>query len=180
MSTLNGFGTMFYGWKHRPGEYSSATKWLTALYLPVVPLGRYTLRVATDFGHESTKIRAIPGGLLASQENRFDIAEKTSLHGLEVLRTYLSAYVGLPVLMFGPFLLILLFNHWNWLPRYSSEVATPGWLDAVLWLMIAFSLASVLYWPIWAFRRSRGMQSGSATRAKTKSKIDRRAVEHHL
>lgn len=182
MATLNGFGTMFYGWKHQPGEYSTATKWLAAFYIPLIPIGRYRLAVLTDFARETTKIRATPVGLIASQEDRFDVAGKTSLSWTEVLRTYLNAFIGLPALMFGPVAVLWLLSSMPWFPHYHSDAETPVWFTALLMGTIACALGNTLYWPIWAIRQSRGMQAGQspgARRARA-TPVDRRSIEHHL
>lgn len=183
MATLNGFGTMFYGWKHQAQEHSSATKWLTIFYIPIVPLGRYRLKVLTDFGRERTRVRATPAGVLASQENRFDIAEKTAMNWAEVLQTYAKTFVGLPILMVAPYLalmaIIALLSLVTGL--HASKDGQPQWLMALLWTGSAISLGNFLWWPIWAIRRSRGMQSGSVSkRKKGAAVIDRASVEHHL
>jgi hypothetical protein len=181
MPTLNVFGTMFYGWKHQPGEYSSATKWLTVFYIPIFPVSRYKLIVLTDFHRESTQIRATPFGLMASQQNRFDISEKTSLSWSEVLRTYVKTFIGLPALMLGPLLLFFLLSRMQWFPHYHSAADTPTWFTAVLLAMTASTLISILYWPIWAIRKSRGMQSGQpGPRKRSATSVDRRSMEHHL
>jgi hypothetical protein len=166
MATLNGFGNMFYGWKHQPGEDSSATKWLTIFYIPIVPLGRYRLKVLTDFNHEKTRIRATPVGMLASQENRFDILERTSLNWGEILRTYVSTFVGLPILMLGPFLVFLGLSKLLSLVIHVPKGELPLWLNGILMIGSAISLINLLWWPIWAIRRSRGMQLGFVPKRK--------------
>jgi len=183
MATLNGFGTMFYGWKHQAQESSSATKWLTVFYIPIVPLGRYRLKVLTDFGHEGTRLSASPVGLMASQENRFDITEKTALNWVEVLQTYAKTFIGLPLLMIAPFLVFMgIIALLSLVPGlHESKGADPQWLKPLTWIVSAISLGNFLWWPIWAIRRSRGMQSGSLyNRKKRAVVIDRASVEHHL
>jgi len=181
MSTLNGFGTLFYGWKHFPEQASTATKWLAAFYIPVVPLGRYQLRVHTSFGNDRTQVRATPIGLVASQHKYFEILGKTPLSWHEVLLTYASAFIGLPLLMFAPILAIWLLHYLGWTAHYKTQEEMPMWLTIVFAIMTAAQLVCVLYWPIWAIRKSRGMQTRSSLRFKTKgNSVDRRSVEHHL
>ena len=45
MSTVNGFGTLYYGWKARPDGTAEATRWIVAALFPVIPLCRHRIRV---------------------------------------------------------------------------------------------------------------------------------------
>jgi cytochrome bd-type quinol oxidase subunit 2 len=160
MSTLNGFGTLFYGWRHAEGEASTATKWLAAFYIPLIPLGRYRLKVLTNFHNERTQLKASPVGLLASRDDHFDIVDKTPIHWGEVLLTYARTFFGLPLLMFAPILIMWLLSTLGWLPRYESQADTPAWLSIAMIAFAVASLANVLCWPLWAIRKSRGMRIG--------------------
>jgi hypothetical protein len=181
MSTLNGFGTMFYGWRHAEGTASTATKWLSVFYIPVVPLGRYELKVKTDFANEGTRLEATPVGLMASQSNHFEILRKTNFRWSEVLQTYANTFVGLPLLMCAPLLLLWLLSHLISFPHYKSTQDTPLLLNVVLMAVVALQLVSLLCWPIWAIRKLRGMQAGRKAATKVAgASIDRRSVEHHL
>jgi hypothetical protein len=162
MSTLNGFGTLFYGWRHLPGQASTATKWLSAFYVPLIPVGRYQLKVLTDFSSERTQVRTTPVGLLASQRNHFEILERTPLSWREVLLTYVNTFVGLPFLMFAPsliaWLLGWLLSWFGWMPHYKTQADAPMWLSLVTIAIVIGLLANILYWPIWAIRKSRGLK----------------------
>ncbi|MBM7123902.1 hypothetical protein ACFFJT_10670 [Dyella flava] len=181
MSTLNGFGTMFYGWKHLANQPSTATKWLTAFYIPIIPLGRYELIVHTNFARESTQIRSTLVGVVASQQNRFEILGKTSLHWPEILMTYTKTFIVLPLLMFAPLLIMFLLSRLGWWPRYKTSQDMPIWLNVVLVIFAAGQLIGALYWPIWAIRKSRGMHIDNKPNSKSKkASVDRRSVEHHM
>lgn len=153
MSSINGFGTLYYGWRHFQDGTSTATKWLALFYIPVIPLQRHTLKVLTDFTHEGVQVKPIAGGLLgvsASQMNHYLIVKKTPLVLREAFITYLKTYVVLPILMFWPFCLAVLLG--------SAFAPLPD-----SFLLMAFSavctvstLISALAWPIWAIRQSRG------------------------
>ena len=167
-----------------PGwESSSATKWLAVFYIPLGPLGRYRLKVLTDFGRERTRVRATPVGVLVSQENRFDIVERTALSWSEILKTYAKTFVGLPILMVGPYLVLL--GVTALLPLIPGlqipKGAMPQWVSTLLLVGSIMSLGNFLWWPIWAIRKSRGMQPNSMPkRKKGAAIIDRASVEHHL
>jgi hypothetical protein len=180
MSTLDGFGTMFYGWKHLAGQPSTATKWMTVFYIPIIPLGRYQLRVKTNFWRDMEQIRSTPLGLMASRQDRFEILGKTSIHWPEVLLTYAKTYIVLPLLMFAPLLVEWLFSSLEWFPYSDAREDVPIWLNAILWGVVVGQLISVVYWPIWAIRKSRGMQIGGKRKSRKKASVDRRSVEHHL
>lgn len=180
MSTLNGFGTMFYGWRHRTGEASSATKWLTVFYVPIFPLGRYKLKVTTDFRHDPTEIRMSAAGLLASRKDHFESSERTRLVCGELILTYASAFVGLPLLTLWPLSILWLLGKLEWLPLYESAGAST-WAAVVALAVTGCALCNVLYWPIWAIRKSRGMQREHPRRRnKRRSYVDRHSVEHHI
>jgi hypothetical protein len=44
MSTFNGFGTKYYGKARRIGDTFVVTEWITALYLPIIPLCSHRVR----------------------------------------------------------------------------------------------------------------------------------------
>jgi len=45
MSTVNGFGTLYYGWRARPDGTAEATRWFVAAFFPVIPLYQHRIRV---------------------------------------------------------------------------------------------------------------------------------------
>lgn len=114
MSTVNGWGTMFYGWRHTPGAPSTTTRWFTAFYLPVLPLSRHRLTATTDFDGE--RFAASPSDVAlamvghASRTDTFAMDAKLPLQMSEVVVTYLKAYVAMPLLMAWPWLLAALFR----------------------------------------------------------------------
>lgn len=88
--TINGFGTTLLDYRPSGDGTYEATRWVTAMFVPLVPLGDYVVRPQEElrtYGRESF---------------RFEIVERKSLSWGRVLRTYLLAAVGLavPVLYF--------------------------------------------------------------------------------
>jgi hypothetical protein len=90
--TFNGFGTTLLDYRRAgddDGTYE-ATRWVTAMFVPLVPLADYVVRPQEEersYGRESY---------------RFEIVERKRLSWGRVLRTYLIAAAGVavPVLYF--------------------------------------------------------------------------------
>lgn len=94
---------MYYGWSHSSDGTATATKWITAVWLPIVPLKRHRLRVLTDF--DENNIESSAGGLIISQVDTYRLLGTLSLSSREVIGTYLKTFVGLPLLWIGPILI---------------------------------------------------------------------------
>ena len=70
---IQGFGFLPYGWRHAADGTATATKWLVALWLPLIPLRRERVRVLTDFRTELAQpavVQPIPMGRMAVQYDR--------------------------------------------------------------------------------------------------------------
>lgn len=110
MSTVNGCGTMFYGWRGRATPASTATKWITLFFLPIAPLGRYRLTPITDFDREMLTASAKEvAAALVGHGARTDISlisARLPIRFPEVLSTYFTAFVAVPFLMVWPWLLL--------------------------------------------------------------------------
>ena len=153
MSTVNGFGTRYYGWGHCQDGTSTATKWITAFYVPVVPLERHSLKVVTDFDNDPVHVEPIAGGafgISASQLDHYAILGKTQLIAFEILVTYVKAYVLLPILMVLPLALVILFSK-----TFGTFPDSPA-AKLIAATASVLTLFSALGWPVWAIRRSRG------------------------
>lgn len=140
---------MYYGWRHAPDGASEATKWVTFCHFPVVPLGRHRLRVLTDFTNEPKWTTV--------QMDRFELHGRAPLRLGEVLRTYVMAYVLLPMALLSP---ISLFYGLVLLVR-----ARPEWREATWPLYVSAGLAAVYLGYIclivlWTLRRARGFRGG--------------------
>ena len=106
MGTINGFGTGFRGWRHHPDGSSTATSWILAGFIPVLPLRRYRLRMLTDFGKESFGTPDQVAGALVGSLSWSDpvaIEGRLPLSWSEIGMTYLRAYVLVPLLCLWPF-----------------------------------------------------------------------------
>src|SRR5215207_8048786 len=85
--TFNGFGTTLLDYRRGDGDDGTyeATRWVTAMFVPLVPLGDYVVRPQEEersYGRESY---------------RFEIVSRKSLSWGRVARTYLLALVGVAV-----------------------------------------------------------------------------------
>ena len=149
MSSVNGIGTGWRGWRHGEHDVSTATLWFTFVYLPIVPLRRSLVRNLTDF--EAERIRTLPqavgaAALLASPvvtyEEHVEVLERTPLEWREVVATYLRAYVLLPLLILWPIVLGRLVLEWvpdrNAIPApLAVGVIAFGLLNMIVVLLIA-------------------------------------------
>lgn len=156
MSNVSGFGTLYYGWKHSADGTGTATKWITILWLPVIPLFREKLRVLTNFKEDSKNIRAELGGLVLSQQDKYERIGRLPLSINEILVTYLKAYIGLPIILIGP--LVLLFAFLGLLHHFGVSIepnSTPFYI-----FMVGYFIAFInfLWQCVRAIRRARGWQ----------------------
>jgi hypothetical protein len=105
VGTINGFGTGFRGWRHYEDGSSTATSWVLAGFIPVLPLRRYRLRTLTDFANEKFGTPGeVAGALLGSfsWSDPVRIEARLPLAWREIGATYLRAYVLVPLLCLWP------------------------------------------------------------------------------
>lgn len=163
MSTYGGFGSLYYGWRHRPDGTSTATKWLAVFYIPVVPLRRDHVKVLTDFENDRIGVQSLAGGLLGTaltQTDYFQVLERLPLSFSEVGLTYAKTFLGLPLLMAFPYGVFLL----------VAKLIGPDLFDSDIGKQVAMGisfvcLANFLWWPIWAIRKSRGKNASAKSGA---------------
>lgn len=105
MGTVGGFGTMYYGWEHLADGRAVVTKWIVVCFMPVVPLGRLRLVQLSDPDSEAR----VPGGLKilavfagGKVRDEYRILERLTIDWRSVAKTYLKAYVLLPLLLALP------------------------------------------------------------------------------
>lgn len=87
--SINGFGTTLLDYRQLPDGTYEATRWVVALFLPLVPLATYIIEPTTQersYGRETSK---------------FSILGKSRLAPVRVARTYLLAIVGLLPIVLG-------------------------------------------------------------------------------
>ena len=154
MSTFQGIGTNFYGWKHYKTMPSIATKWFVIFFFPVIPLARYRLRVLTDFENESHVVQGGVLGGMPAQYDDFDIVAQTPLVLTEVLATYFNTYILGPVLLTWPVILI-----WLIISVFKHFGVTSDWVIFMLMPLLMFSFVNLFLLPLHALRKSRGMQT---------------------
>lgn len=82
-NSFNGFGTTLLDYHTLPGGTFRATRWVIALFLPIIPLSAYIIRPEKQ---ERTYGREV---------SSFTVLAKTPLSAARVLRTYLLAVVAL-------------------------------------------------------------------------------------
>jgi hypothetical protein len=83
--TFNGFGTALLSYRPLDDGTFEATRWVTAVFVPLIPLATYVVSPKEEqrsYGRESYK---------------FDILAKKGLSAANVLRTYLLAAVALAI-----------------------------------------------------------------------------------
>jgi hypothetical protein len=98
MGTHNGFGTLYYGWKHRPDGTAEATRWFVAAFFPVVPLRRMHVRVLDTKDPTATFLLLAGHGF----GTRLEEIEQLPLDWRSILKTYLNGYVVVPVILIAP------------------------------------------------------------------------------
>jgi hypothetical protein len=162
VSTINGVGTMYYGWQHFADGSATTTKWFVLLYLPIWPLERHKLRVLTDLTKRKhltplELVGAALGAAEAVERTRYRILDREPVVGREVAGTYAWTYLLGAVLVAWPALLMWWGNSYlegnpQW--RQSNTVLYAGLAAAVL--LIVNPIAVVLI----ALRRARGFNGG--------------------
>ncbi|NWJ42583.1 MAG: hypothetical protein HXX12_16595 [Geothrix sp.] len=161
MSTVNGCGTMFYGWRGRATPASTATKWITLFFLPIAPLGRYRLTPITDFDREMLTASAKEvAAALVGHGARTDISlisARLPIRFPEVLSTYFTAFVAVPFLMVWPWLLLYLGKRLFGIPPEWEERA---WFMPAVVVYACVSLLNAVAVPAWAIQLARGIRPG--------------------
>ena len=152
MSTLNGCGTLYYGWKFLPDGSATATKWISVFYLPIVPIARHKIAAVEREGEKNSFILV---GTLATQKGHVLITGEEKPKFKEVVLTYAKAYLALPLLMCS-----------GWIPMaiymfiggkiFQIDANASAWFMPVGYIFSFAGLANFLWWPVWAVRKSYG------------------------
>lgn len=169
MSTINGFGTKFYGWRHFPDGTSTATRWVSFFYIPVVPLARMKLRVLTDFQSENffpkpaeaprdSILPLVKSGWF-TLEDHYQMVQKLSLSGGEIFKTYVRTFVLMPLAMLWPLSVLFAVGSFG----QAHHIFEDMWFIWAFLLLFLAAFANLLAVAIWAIRRSRGMGRLSAS-----------------
>ena len=158
MSTFNGTGTMYYGWRHHPDGTAAATKWFVLFWLPVIPLSPHSMRVLTDFSQKEPFLKTEDRGFFAGtpvQRTEYQLLGTGRILAPEVLSTYFWTYVLGALLVFWPLWLALAggaFLDKNPSFRQSTAVLVIAVLLSVLILVNPIAVVLI------ALRRARGFR----------------------
>ena len=139
MDNFMGCGTRFLNWHHYDDHSSVATRWVTMFFLPLMPVSRHRLIVYTDPSDSgNTQVGGLPGVVTTFQMNdRFQILENLPIVRGEVMRTWLFAYVVMPVVLVLPVAILL---PWSWNTDLDS-------MWQVLVVMVGWMFYGLLYFP---------------------------------
>lgn len=115
--TFNGFGTTLLDYRPRAGGDWEATRWVVAMFIPLVPLSDYVIRPKSQersYGREVS---------------RFEVLDKIPLSAARVVRVYLLVAAGLLPIILGSL-------NSSWVNR------TLGGPKAVFAMLAAFAWAA--------------------------------------
>ncbi len=126
MSTISGTGTRFYGHTqfHKTDSSYFVTKWISFFYLPIFPLSRYKISFS----------EAEPG--FSGTQQKYYVHEKSTIIKREIIQTLLWSWLVMPILLGGPFILLLPFiqgdDHATSVKVFIASIA---WFVVMLWLL---------------------------------------------
>ena len=155
MSTLNGFGTLYYGWHHSADGTATATKLFALSWVPIFPIRRERLRVLTDF-KSGQNVKAELGGLAVSQSDKYEILEQLPLSAKEIGITFAKTYLGFPLLLLVPMALLFLLMFVA--HQFGAKVEPGTTVFGIYMGGIFVAFANLLYQCVRAIRRARGWQ----------------------
>ena len=151
MSTINGIGTLRYGWNHYPDGTASATLWFVIGFLPVIPLRRERLCVVSD-GLDQPRAIDVAGAALGAAvgvgsgfRSQLQVLQKEPMQLAGILGTYFFGFVVTPLLAFGVPLVgvwagvrlleLLKFN----MREYGAYVGITLGIASVLWAAVVIA-----------------------------------------
>lgn len=155
MRSINGFGTVYYGWRHAADGTATATRWIALSWLPIFPLGRDHLRLLTA-PRQPSPLTGSLGGLLVGQVIPYDLLARTPWRTEEVLRTLAAAYLGLPLLLAGPLALLAALGKALQAAGVAVRPGAPAF--TALAVGVGLTLLHALYQILRVIRRARGWQ----------------------
>jgi hypothetical protein len=101
--TVNGIGTLYYGWKPLPDGSAEATCWFVVAFLPVLPLRRERIQL---FSATPSDAR------LPIAQGAGHVIERLPLSWSSVLKTYFMGYVVVPAVLFVPIIVLVAGLYW--------------------------------------------------------------------
>jgi hypothetical protein len=113
--TINGWGRMFWGWRREADGTAVVTTWVTAFFLPILPLKRQRILLTPRglLAHSSTFLTDLVDALEAAFRGierrtfRYDLQAVLPLSLGDALATYAAAHLLGPILMAWPFVLLV-------------------------------------------------------------------------
>lgn len=102
---INGIGTALLSWAHHQDGTADATAWFTFLYLPIMPLKKYKVHLPDSPDNEpKISLGQLAHGLSPYKRLTTALAfiAESPLDAKQVLRTYLYAYLLLPLQLLLP------------------------------------------------------------------------------
>lgn len=136
LGTINGIGTRLLGWRHHEDGTATATVWLTVLFLPLFPMGRWRLLSPTKDDFEPTFSLPQLLSIFSTSKSvttEYAFVEWLKISGREVLFTYAYAYLWLPFKIFLPLWLLIHFTPWSGKDDGSMTSALIFGPLAMLW-----------------------------------------------
>jgi hypothetical protein len=134
---LNGIGTRLLGWRHHQDGTATASTWFTFFYAPIFPGSRYRLAFPDSVDQEpNISFSQIFQAFLPIKRlyAEYEFIEQLPLSGKEVLRTYLYAYLWLPIILFVPLAVILFL-----LPKHDpNDGSTMGGVISISLMLVWF------------------------------------------
>lgn len=151
MGTINGMGTMYYGWCHNEDGTAEATKWFVFIFLPIIPLKTHKLQLLHNPDDEKTvSPTQVLGAILPHKEisDSYTILEVLPLNWNSVIKTYAKAFIGMPLLLGVPLAIIILI--FKLIKNYDSISFWFINIGILVWIGYAFAAIATI------FHRSRG------------------------
>ncbi len=125
--TAFGTGLRYLGWRHFDDGTAEATLWFVILFLPVFPRKKHHVIVLSNpASPDSVKVGGVPFIYSTySIDDEYRILGEGPLVVGEVLRTYLHAYLIIPILLFWPAPLLIWHMQYANGP-YEEDVRNDG------------------------------------------------------
>jgi hypothetical protein len=123
-NSFNGFGTTLLDYRARPDGTYEATRWVIALFLPLLPLAAYVIRPA---GQERTYGR---------ETSKFRVIGRTPLTAARILRTYLLAVAGLLPIISGFAYSNVVNRALGGLPAFGAMILCFAWAFYIIFFKL--------------------------------------------
>ncbi len=138
MSTINGFGTMHYGWKRLPDGATSATRWVVVCFFPIIPLRHERVIIHSAYAGGGFHI---PFVMSSAFQTSIEVVAYLPFDWLGILATYFKGYVVVPAILLLPILAMVKGVEW-WLVPFPPYVYAIEALASIVYcaLVVAYIL----------------------------------------